>query len=269
MAVILPDQANTKTKRALTITPSYKLLSVLLLLAIVGMLVAWKPWQPNIKASDRIISVTGETTISATPDEYVFSPSYAFDVTDSKTALAQLTAKSDEIVSHLKSIGVPSTAIKTSSNGNSSGYSGGGGFDHPLILTPNGSSKSYTLSLTVTLDSNKLVQTVQDYLLSTNPTGEVSPTVTFSAAKQKSLQSQARTAAEKDARTKADQSAKNLGFKVTSVKTVEDGSLGGPILYDAATADGVNSAVTKAPSLSVQPGQNELSYSVSIVYYIR
>ena len=262
----VPDSA--KTKKSLTITPSFKLLSVVLLLVIVGMLAAWKPWQPNIKASDRIISVTGEATVRATPDEYVFSPSYDFEVADSKTSLAQLTAKSDEIVSHLKSIGVPSTAIKTNSNG-SSGYSGGGGYGYPLTSTPIGGGKTYTLSLTVTLSSDKLVQAVQDYLVSTNPTGEVSPNATFSTAKQKALQSQARNTAEKDARTKADQSAKNLGFKVASVKAVQDGSLGGPIMYDSATIDGVNSVTSKAPSLSVQPGQNDLNYSVSVTYYIR
>lgn len=83
---------------------------------------------------------------------------------------------------------------------------------------------------------------------------------------QQTLQTNAREKAEQDARAQADQSAKNLGFKVGSVKAVTDGSLntGGPIVYgDAASVAGTN-----APQLNVQPGQNDFSYSVSVVYYI-
>lgn len=239
-------------------------LCAVFLITIVSMLLLWKPWQPNVKASDRIISVTGEAKITATPDEYIFTPSYDFTDASSQAALAAMTAKSNEIVAKLKALGVASSAIKT----NSSGYSGG--VNIYLPIRKGDGATTYTLSLTVTIDGNvSLAQKVQDYLVSTGPTGSVSPEVTFSTSKQKTLQDQARDQAEKDARTKAEQSAKNLGFKLLAVKSVQDGSLGGPILPLELGAPTAANGKAASSSLALQPGENSLNYSVSVVYYIR
>ncbi len=227
------------------------------------MVFMWKPWEPNIKASERVITVTGTATVSATPDQYQFSPSYRFTGADKQAALKELTAKSNEIVSYLKSMGVPSKDIKT----NSGGYN-----DYYYYSSGSSGKVTYTLSLTVTADNSKLAQKVQDYLLTTNPTGTVSPYASFSKAKEQQLQNQARDKAEKNARTQADQSAKNLGFKVDTVKSVTDGNLGGinPLLYGGGIAQGANSATDQSstPHLDLQPGQNDLSYSVRVAYYI-
>ncbi len=245
---------------------NYKLICLVLVVVLIGAVLLWKPWQTRVTNADRIITVTGEATVRATPDEYVFSPTYDFTDSDSKAALTELTTKSDEIVSHLKSLGVADSAIKTSSDG----YSGGGGIYYPVSSTSSSdSTKTYNLSVTVTLIDTKLLQTVQAYLLTTSPTGSVSPTATFSAAKQKLLEGQARNQAEKDARAKANQSAQNLGFKVAAVKSVEDGSLDAPTIYRVADANLATGSVgQKAPTLAVQPGQNDLSYSVTVVYFI-
>ena len=126
---------------------------------------------------------------------------------------------------------------------------------------------NYTLSLTITLSDKALTQKVQDYLVSTNPSGSVSPQANFSDAKRKQLESQGRDAATKEARAKADQSAKNLGFKVGHVKSVNDSdSGGGPIVNSLAS--GANLDV-KQQSLAVQSGENDLSYSVTVVYYLK
>lgn len=239
----------------------WQLATVVLLIAAVVMVFLWKPWQPNIKASERTISVTGTATVSATPDQYEFSPTYTYTSTSKQTALDQMTTESDQIVSHLKSLGVASKDIKT----NSSGY--GNGVYYPSS-TANGKT-TYTTYLTITVTDAKLAQKVQDYLLTTNPTGSVSPYASFSKAKQQQLQDQARNKAEANARSQADQSAKNLGFKVDAVKSVTDGNLGGIMPYYG-IADGANSAnsANSTPHLNLQPGQNDLSYSVQVVYYI-
>lgn len=222
------------------------------------MVFMWKPWEPNIKASERTISVTGSATISATPDEYVFSPTYRFTGATKQAALDELTAKSDDIVKQLKSLGVPSKGIKTNSNGYNDYY----------YSTSNGKT-TYTLSLTVTVDGAKLAQKVQDHLLTTGPTGTVSPRASFSKAKEQQLENQARNKAEEDARTQADQSAKNLGFKVDTVKSVKDGNLGGVRPYYGSLLQGAAARnESSTPQLDVQPGQNDLSYSVKVVYYI-
>jgi uncharacterized protein len=241
----------------------WKLACLILLLALVVSVALWRPWEATPKASDRTVSVSGTATITAEPDEYVFNPSYEFVNTDKKAALAEMTKKSDEVVAKLKSLGVPNNKIKSSSSG----------YNDKYLPTPDGEN-TYNLSLTVNT-TKALVQKVQDYLVTTSPTGSVSPQATFSKEKTKSLEAQARDKAEADARARAEQSAKNLGFKVGGVKTVNDngfndfGGCRGDIcastmeLRTGATLDAA------APSLSVQPGENDFNYTVTVVYYIK
>jgi uncharacterized protein YggE len=253
-----PPQLHKSTFRVPT---SPWVATLILVLAIVVIIVIWKPWQPNIKSTDRTISVTGTATITTTPDQYVFSPSYDLTSPDKQTALSNLANKSSDIVNKLKALGVLNTDIKT----NSSGYSN----SYYLPVQNKGGSYIYTLDLTITINNARLAQKVQDYLLTTSPTGDISPSVDFSNAKKITVQNEARNLAEKDARSKADQSAANLGFKVDRVKSVIDGSLDTsyprPMVYGGISA-GSQQAAT--PQLSVQPGQNDLNYSVSVVYYI-
>lgn len=256
-----PSETTTKLKFSLDM----RLLIGVLLAVIIAMLLIWRPWTSRV-VSDRTIDVTGESTVKAEPDEYVFYPSYEFKNADKQAALTELTKKSDDVVSKLKALGVNDSKIKT----NSSGY------DFPVYYNNVNDPKeaTYTLQLTVTTADKALAQKVQDYLVTTVPTGSVSPTVTFSESKRKQLENQGRDAATKEARTKADQSAKNLGFKLGKVKTISDGSgfnsggcgsgLACPL---AATTD---LKASGAPSsLTVQPGENELSYSVSVTYFIK
>jgi uncharacterized protein YggE len=236
----------------------WRLISLILLIALVAAVVLWKPWQPNIKASDRTVSVTGTATVKAEPDQYVFNPSYQFTNVDKATALGEMTAKSNEIIAKLKALGVADNQIKTDSSNYSDPYS-----------TSNPTS-TYDLTLTLTVGNKDLAQKVQDYLVSTTPTGSVTPQATFSTAKTKTLEDQARDKAEQEARSKAEQSAKNLGFKVASVKTVEDGAFdnsgcGGGLCMGSNIQ---SSLALDTKSLTLQPGQNELNYSVKVTFYI-
>lgn len=238
----------------------WKLVSLLLVISLVISIVLWKPWQANVKAGERTVSVAGSATITAAPDEFVFSPSYTFTNADKQAALAEMTQKSNDIVAKLKGLGVPSNKIKVDSSG----------FNNVYSIEPNGDS-TYNLNLTVTLSTQALAQKVQDYLITTGPSGAVSPQANFSTAKQKQLEGQARDKAEQDARAKADQSAKNLGFSVGKVKSVDDSgfaSFGG--CGARGLCQGANLSATDAatPSLAVQPGENDLPYSVTVTYYI-
>jgi len=198
--------------------------------------------------------------VKAVPDEYVFYPQYDFKDADKATALADLTAKQGEIVTQLKKLGVADSKIKADSSGYNYGY----------YFDETNKTNNYTLSLTVTVDDKALTQKVQDYLISTSPTGSVSPQATFSEALRKKLEGQGRDAATKEARAKADQSAKNLGFKVGAVKSVDDGgnNIAMPGIYNTEALASGSNADTKQ-SLTVQSGQNDLTYSVTVVYYVK
>ncbi len=238
----------------------WKILCLLLLIALIASIWLWKPWQANIKASDRTISVTGEATVKAEPDEFIFSPSYDITNPDQQKAITDLTAKNNDIIAKLKALGVPSSKIES----NASNYKDY--FDS--------TTNTYTFYLTVTVDDKTLAQKAQDYLLTTSPSGDITPQYTFTDAKQKTLENQGRDQAEQDAKAKADQSAKNLGFKVKAVKTVQDGnfeSMGGCGPQGLCMgANNLNAAVSSQnPSLTLQPGENSLPYSVNVTYYIQ
>jgi uncharacterized protein YggE len=255
-----PSSQSKKT--GFNIRFDYKIVSIVLLVIVLGMLALWRPWEAKASANDRTIEVTGQSTVSATPDQFVFNPTYEFKNADRQAAINAASKKGDEIVSKLKELGVADNKIKTNTDG----------YDYP-VFTEKTSVPTYTLRLTVTVTDKDQVQKVQDYLATTSPTGAVSPVASFSESKRNELEAQARDAATKDARTKAEQSAKNLKFKLSSVKTVSDGAgfSGGPITFPNSgvrtmQADAIGA---QEAGLAVQPGENDLNYSVTVTYYIK
>jgi uncharacterized protein YggE len=255
---VVTSAAPSPSRRQITIPGFWQTATLLLLIALVVAVFMWKPWEPNIKAGERTIAVTGSATISATPDEYKFSPYYRLTAASKEAAVKALTSKSNEITKQLKSLGVSDNDIKTNSNG----------YDY-YYATANGNT-TYNLNIDITVNEAKLAQKVQDYLLTTSPTGTITPYVSFSKEKEQQLQDKARNKAEENARKQADQSAKTLGFKVGSVKSVKDGDLGSirPFYNDIAVGASAARNESSAPHLQLQPGQNDLSYSVRVVYYI-
>lgn len=228
---------------------------VILLIAIGVMLFLWKPWDNT--TSDRTVEVTGEATVTAEPDEFIFYPSYQFANANKQAALEELTKKSNEVTEGLKKVGVAENDIKTNS----------GGYDYALL--PESKDTTYTLQLTVTVENLELAQKVQDYLTTTAPTGGVSPSPTFSDAKRKELESKARSQATEDARAKAEQSGEKLGFKVGKVKSVSDGSGFNLLPFRGEGAAVATDSAANSGSFELHPGENELPYSVTVVYYIR
>lgn len=251
----------TSPGNKLKLAVDLRIIAVLLLVVIAVMFVIWKPWSDQPGANARTIEVRGESTLTAEPDEFVFYPTYEFKNADKAAALTELSSKSDAIVAKLKELGIPENKIKTDSNAYNYNY---------YMGKPDDMTNTYTLTMTVTLNDKALTQKVQDYLVTTAPTGSVSPQAAFSDAKRKQLENEARTKAVRDAKSKADQSAADLGFKVGKVKAVSDDT-GFTILPAEARASSGSAALdsTATPSLGVHPGENELPYAVTVVYFIR
>lgn len=256
-------QENTKAAKGpkFALTIDLRFVCAVLLAVIVGMFFVWKPWS-SIKSSDRTVTVSGTATITAEPDEYTFQPSYEFKNANKNTALAELTAKSEEIVKKLKDLGVASSKIKTNADGYT--YSN-------YYFDKDSNQYIYSLHPNIRVGDKALAQKVQDYLITTSPSGLVTPQAGFSETMQKELESKGRDEATRDARTKADQSAKNLGFKIYKVKSVDDGTSSGGVMpmpyaaIDSATSTGE----IRTSSLPVQPGEDKIVYTVTVTYYIR
>lgn len=239
----------------------FRLITILLLAIIVGMLIVWKPWGAAFN-DVRTVEVMGETTLRAEPDEFVFMPAYEFKNADKQAALSELTQKSKEVIEGLKNLGVAENKILTNSSGNSF---------FPHYYDEGTKTNNYTLQITAILENLELAQKVQDYLVTTLPTGSISPQFKFSDVRKKELENKARDEAIKDARAKAEQSARNLGFKIGKVRSVVDGAgFNGdfPSMdYQYETkAMGIGA---EDSSLAVKPGESKINYSVKVTYYLR
>lgn len=238
---------------------NFKLISHLLLAVIIVMLLVWKPWD-QVSSDDRTVTVTGIANVKAEPDLFAFSPAYEIKNADKDAANAELATKSNEVVAGLKKLGVEDKDIKN----NASAY-------NQNFYQDENNTFIYTVVIGVTVDNKDLAQKVEDYLATTGPTGQITPFGQFSDEKRKELEDEARDKANEDARSKADKSAKSLGYKIGRVKSVEDGAGfgGGPVPVDTRTMELPASDSALRPSIGLQPGQEEITYSVTVVYYVR
>lgn len=253
-----PDSKN-KQKVSINFSLNYKIISIVLVVLLILSIALWRPWVRD--AENRVINVTGEATVTAEADEFIFYPNWMFTAATEQEGLTQVAAKSTEVVTKLKELGVPEQNIKVTSSGTDSI-----GMYYPEREA--GSDITYYLNIQVTTTSKEQAQTVQDYLITTAPTGSITPQGGFSDSKQKELESQARDEATKDARNKADQTAGNLGFKVGKVKTVSDLTPGYGVypMMDTAISSSVGVASDK---IAVMPGTNDLNYTITVEYYIK
>lgn len=250
------NEENTEQKRKSgSIRLDLRLLCGVLLLVIVALIMLWRPWNVRSNENERTVKVTGETSIKAEADEFVFYPNYIFRDSDQQKSIDEANAKRDAIVAKLKELGVTEQQIKVDTYGYST---------YPQTATLVEQS-DYTLSLTVTIQSKDLANKVQEYINTTAPTGSVTPQAQFSKAKQKMLENQAREEATKDAKIKADLMASNLGFKVGGVKSVEEGA-GFDGSYWGKGGAYLDATSSSSPILS---GLNEYTYSVSVEYFVR
>lgn len=255
-----PVATTTTPKRRTNVTLSFNVWWLVGFMAatILAMLLIWRPWQ-GVSSTNRTVTVSGSTTIEAVPDEFVFSPSWQFKGADKAAALKDASTKSDSVVAELKKLGVADKDIKTNT----------GGWDGYYYFDREQNQHVYMLNVTATVRDRGEAQKVQDYLVTTEPTGQVSPQATFSKSLQKKLEQQGRSEATKDARAKADEMAQNLGFTVGKVVTITDnGQSGGVYPMPALGTSAMDSSV-KTLELAVQPGQNEITYTVQVVYTIR
>lgn len=250
-------------KQSINIKINAWIICAVLLITNLVTLGFWQPWTDN-SVSDRTISITGSTTIEAEADQFVFSPYYQKEGADRTAINAELSDLSATIVAKLKEIGVEDSGIKTDVNSYEYGYYYGTQDD----------TTTTTLYITVTINDKTLAQLVQDYIVTTSPDGSVTPQISFSIAKQKVLEEQARTEALADAKSKAETTVAELGAKLGKVVSITDDIYGGvtpmPWMVDSAVKSSDSSTGSIAESsYSIQPGLNQYSFSVSVVYELK
>lgn len=238
----------------------FKWLQFVMTVAVLGLLLWSQPWKGSGAASGttRKITVSGEATIKAEPDEFLFSPYFEGKGTDQTALKKELNDKANAAVAKLKELGIEDSKIKVDSSS----------YDY-WFYEP-GQEGSLTVSLQVTVSDKAKAQEVQDYFTTLDLKGQLTPQATFSKSKQKELESQATDEASKDAKAKAEKQASLVGAKVGKVIEISQGSMGGYPMPMMATGEAnAKDADLRVSSLPVMPGENEFSWSVSVTYELK
>jgi len=227
-------------------------LQILLSVVAVGLLIWSTPW--NSTTETHKITVNGTGTVKSAPDSYQFAPSYEETGTEPDSLIAAMTSKANDVTAKLKELGVKEEDISLQSNV----------YNQDWLDT--GETQVVSFSLTIEVVDKDLAQKVQDYLLTTAPQGAISPYSIFSDKKQKELEKQAREEAIDDARTKAEEIAKETGVKVGKVIEISDGYSGGGVVTLEDKASSVGGAALSLPILS---GKQEVSVSITVSFAIK
>lgn len=239
-----------------TLSINFKLLLGLLLTFGAGFALAWwSPWAP-VK---RTVTVTGESTITAKPDEFIFNPYFTASAKDRTQANTSVRKTGDQVVAKLQELGVAEEDIKTDISA----------YDFSTLPEGDKDAKyEANYALTITLDNEELAQKVFDYLVTTKALGSISPQVGFSDNTRANLKSEARKQAVGNAQGQADEIASELGQKITGATSVEEVS-GFDVmpLYGGAEARTTDLSISQSSDLL--PGQQDLTFSVKVVFGLR
>lgn len=250
--MLLMDTSSRKSSHSINL--DLRIVCLIMLTIIVGMLALWRPWEQT-STDDRRITLSGESSIEASPDQFTFSPYYE---KTGDTAKADLDALGNDLLDDLKKLGVSEDDVTL----------GGNSYNRYYTVAPEDGSSEQTVSLQVqvVVSSKKLAQKVQDYLATTDAKGQLTSQPSFSKEKTKQLQTEAREKAIKDARDKANQTASGLDATVGKVIAVKDRS--DQIIFPY-PAYGVAEDNNARKSLPVTPGKQEVTYRIEVTFELR
>jgi uncharacterized protein len=228
-----------------------------LILVVLGLLLWSQPWNQAGSSVSRKVSVGGEASIKAEPDEYVFSPYFNESGKDKEAIKTSLNEKANAAVAKLKELGVEEKDIKLDASS----------YDYWYIQ--GNEDGNLNIMLNITVHNKDAAQKVQDYLLTLPLEGQLTPQAQFSEAKKKELNSQATEEAIKDAKQKAEQQATLLGAKVGKVIEVgQPTEVNFPIAYSGSELT-VDSANAQRSSLPVLAGQNDYTLQITVTYELK
>lgn len=243
----MENEVKKQQPKRLVLTLSWKVFSIVLLVLLAGLIVYTKPWVTN-STNPRTITINGEATIKRAPDSFVFNETYEEITQDA------ITVKTNEVVSKVKELGLGDGGIQTQVT-NYDKYDTSG--------TPTGET-AFSVYMTFSVEDKELAQKIQDYLITTGGTGQITPTSGFTKATQKALRDEATNLAVQDARKRADSTAENLGTKVVKViKVTEPDQTEG--IYPLYTSTDYN----KETGLPINAGESEFNYTVEVEFEIR
>jgi len=201
------------------------------------------------------ITVTGTGTVSGTPNELVLSMGVQTSASSVSTALRQANEAATRVIHSLKSAGVRPSDIQTSGLSIQPNYSNSG-------QVPIG----YGVSEQLTATLRQLAKAGSQIQAAVTAGGNAARVdgVSLNLTDTSTLLAHARAAAVRDAQAKASQFARALGRSLGGVISVSDQS---PVPYPI-FAQGAAAFRAATPSVPVQPGKQQVSVQITVVYAI-
>ena len=210
----------------------------------------------------RTLSVNGNGTVSLTPDiAYIYIGIHTDDP-DLASAVSKNNAQAQALVDALKNAGIAGKDIQTS---NFSVYTNGNqGFDKATGQPTNG-AVYYSVDNTVYVTMRDLSKMGKILSTAVSSGANSINSISFDVADKSAAQAQARQKAMANAGSLAAELAKTAGLKLGEIQNVSY-SDNSPVAYY-----GMGGGAASAPNASVpiQPGQTQVSVSVSVTYAIK
>lgn len=252
------------------------LLAVFLAIQAIAGLMGLRFIGSGLQATNTI-TVSGTGDAYAVPDTGEFTFSVVSDKATVADAQADATAKINVLTQYLKGAGVADADIKTVD------YSVSPQYEYSSAVCPQVSSSSgapiYCPPGKQTLKGYEVRQTTDVKVRDTSKAGDLLAGVgsrgatevsglNFTVDDPTAVQDEARTKAIADAKTKADELAKELGVTLVRVTSFSENNGGYPVpMYSMTAASGGEAKAAVAPDIST--GQNKVTSNVTVTYEIR
>lgn len=213
---------------------------------------------PTTTPAEHTISVTGDGLVLIKPDVADLSLGVTIQRPKAKDAAQAAADAMSKVVDALKAEGIADVDIQTANLSLSPTYDYS---TNKQVLT--GFEADNIVTVTVR-DLTKAGETV-DAAVQAGATSVNG--ITFRVNDPTAVQAQARAAAMKDAKTKADALAQAAGVNITGVQSISEVSspVPTPVTFDTRAAAGMPAASVPTP---VQPGNIEVDVSVTVTYLI-
>jgi uncharacterized protein YggE len=223
-----------------------------------------RPYAPSANAAtgdtnpEHTITVGGVGKVTVTPDLAHVQLGVQIQKPTAKAAREAAASAMSNVVAAVKKLGIDDKDIQTTQVSLSAVY------DYPSNTSPVLRGYQLTNQIAITVrDLSKLSDVIDNGV---NAGATTVDGISFDVADRTALEAQAREAAAKDARAKADVYAKTLNLSITGVAAVTE-QVSTPVWYAPSYAAGVaaDKAVTPTP---VQAGSTDVTITVQVSFLV-
>lgn len=208
---------------------------------------------------EHTIAVTGSGKVTVIPDMATIRLGVAIEKPTAKAARQAAAAAMTAIVAAIRKLGVADKDIATAMVSLAPTY------NYPTNGAPTVRGYQLSNSITVTVHDLSILGDVLDNSVAAGATSVDG--VSFDVADRTAAEAQAREAAVKDAKAKADTYAKGLGVAITGVASVSE-QVSTPVWYGANLGAAVPAAGDKSTPTPVMPGSTDVQISVQVSFLI-